>query len=157
MEGNSTSVLQIAVEPSGDTLPHFHEFVHALVVRRLRATTAQSVATAATELLDNAMAYATMASDIKLAIAMDTLRVQITVSNETVGTRIRLLERRIEELKHDPEGAYMQEMRRLTGTDGARTSARSMMGLARVRHEARMDLSLEVEGSRVTLVASRRR
>ena len=144
-----TSVIRLALEPAGDTLPNFHDFLLGLLKRRVRPATAQNVATAATELLDNAMAYATMASDIVLEISMDTLHMYIEVSNDTVASRVRVLREQVERLQAAPEETYMEEMRRSMAPRGPR----SMMGLARVRHEAQMELSLRVSGDRVHLEA----
>lgn len=148
-----TSLLRVAIEPSGDNLPDFHTFVLGLISRRLRPTRAQQVAATATELLDNAMAYATMAQDIVVEVLIDTLGVFIEVSNDTVPSRIRVLEQRVGELQEAAEEVYVEEMRRSMAPRGPR----SMMGLARIRHEAKMDLSLRVEGDRVTVVAQGRR
>jgi hypothetical protein len=63
--------------------------------------------------------------------------------------RIDMLTTHVRKLESNPEQTYTSEMERSTLAGGRR----SMLGLARIRHEAEMQLELHLDGLDVAICA----
>jgi hypothetical protein len=107
-------------------------------------------ALAAHELVQNAVANAT-SGDIELELSLDaaTGQVVVSVSNRARADEIALLNLRVARAAAlaDPLDAYVEALREAP-------HARGGIGLARIRFEAALDLSLDVRGDRVTVHAA---
>jgi two-component sensor histidine kinase len=110
----------------------------------------EQLSLAAHELAQNAVTHAA-SGDIELELSLDagTGRVVISVSNRAHADEIALLRLRLARAAAlaDPLDAYVAAMRE-------DPHARGGLGLARIRFEAALDLSLEVRGDRVTIHAT---
>lgn len=73
----------------------------------------------------------------------------VRVSNDAVQVRIDMLRSHLERLGRDPEGAFLEEMKRSMG-GGA---GRAMLGLARIVHECKLTLEVHIDGSRIAMAA----
>jgi hypothetical protein len=108
------------------------------------------VALAVHELMQNAIPQAG-GEDIELTLQVDPTadRVEVAVSNPCGDQAYRELLGRLEGLNSEPDAlrSYLQAMSEVPVT------ARGGLGLARVRFEAQLDLSVTREGRRVTVLA----
>ncbi|GEM_PF-1740748 len=146
----ATPLLQFTCQPGTDVLEVAHQFIESLAGASFRPGLASRIAIASYELLANALAYGSLGRDIQFELLDLGDRVAVRVSNEAVRSRIELLVERVGRLQKDPQAVFLEEMRRYA-TQGIQ---RAMLGLARVRHEAAMNLDCEHAGGRVTVSAS---
>jgi anti-sigma regulatory factor (Ser/Thr protein kinase) len=108
------------------------------------------VALAVHELMQNAIPQARGAEvDLTLQVDVPGDRVQITVSNPCSDDAYRELLGRLEQLNAEPDAlrGYLKAMQE------SPTAHRGGLGLARVRFEAQLDLTVIREGQRVTILA----
>ena len=143
-------MLQFTCQPGTDVLEVAHQFIEALAGASFRAGLAARLTIASYELLANALAYGSLGRDVQFELVDLGDSVAVRVSNEAVGARLDLLVERVGRLQRDPQAVFLEEMRRYA-TQGIQ---RAMLGLARVRHEAAMNLDCQRSGSRVTVSAS---
>jgi two-component sensor histidine kinase len=116
------------------------------------------VAMTAHELLENAAKYATD-GQARLHVEVggdagseqDAIGVRITLTNNAAPDHINELRAALQEmeLENDPMAHYFALMRR-----NAKLGSVSRLGLARVRAEGDMRLTLRIDGQSVTIVAS---
>ena len=101
------------------------------------------------ELLENASKFGSITGEISFEVRQDRSgNVLIMVGNRAIESRRRLLLERVEYLrKTKPQEAYEQAMKDAL-------AGRAMLGLARVRCEAGMDLEALVEGDKISVTAS---
>lgn len=129
------------------------EFTHAFVVAytrsRFRGTLAQPLGLAAYELLGNALKYGSVVGEVVFQVLETPKSVAVRVTNEAVQVRVDMLCSHLERVNKDPEGAFLEEMRRSV----AGGIPRPMLGLARVVHEAKLPLDVYLAGGRVTVQA----
>jgi hypothetical protein len=144
------SLIRFACEPGSNLLEDVHQFVEAYLKLRFRPSVAQRVSLAAYELFSNALDYGSVSSEVVFEVLERADRVEVRVTNDAIRARLEMLTDRVNRLRDDPEATFVEEMRRYVGGG----VSRAMLGLARVRHEAQMDLDLTVEDSRVVVVAS---
>lgn len=144
-----TLLVRLVLEPDRDLVSPVHDFLNTYVNKRFRLGVRDKVLVATNELLSNALSYASMASDVVYELLLDERNVIIEVENEVIPTRLDMLRAHLERLDADPEAAYMEELQRSLSSDALR---RAHLGLARVVHEAEMDLKLEMRGSRRILL-----
>ena len=71
------------------------------------------------------------------------------VQNTTVLARIEMLTTQLKRLENAPDQVYATELERSTQGGGRR----SMLGLARIRHEAEMQIDVSLDGLDVTVRA----
>jgi hypothetical protein len=110
------------------------------------------VSLAVHELLENAAKYAT-GDSTGLQVHFDAhgAAASIKLTNQTTAAHISRLQECIAEIQSsdEPFELYQKLMRRTYGIQ-----EESGLGLARIRAEGELDLSLEVDGNNVTIVAS---
>jgi hypothetical protein len=110
------------------------------------------VSLAVHELLENAAKYATGGSTgLHVHFDADGPAASIKLTNHTTPEHISRLQECINEIQSsdEPFELYQRLMRRTFGIQ-----EESGLGLARIRAEGELNLSLEVDGSMVTIVAS---
>jgi hypothetical protein len=115
------------------------------------------VSMTAHELLENGAKYA-VGRRATLRVVLEELEgggasAHIALTNETTPEHVERLKVRIAEITRaeDPFGLYQALMRR-----SSKLRDESGLGLARIRAEGEMNLGLEVDGTRVTIVAQAR-
>jgi hypothetical protein len=142
-------VLVSVVATSQDALEYTHAFVAAYCRQRFRAATAEALAVAAHELLENALNYGSVSGQVLFEIVERPGSAAVRVTNDTIPARLEMLRAHIEKLAVNPEAVMLEEMKRSMGT----SRVRPMLGLARVVQEAGLALELYVTNSRVTVLA----
>lgn len=142
-------VLVSVVTTSQDALEYTHAFVAAYCRQRFRAATAEGLAVAAHELLENALNYGSVSGQVLFEIIERLGSAAVRVTNDTIPARLEMLRTHIERLALNPEAVMIEEMKRSMGA----SRTRPMLGLARVVQEAGLALELYVASSRVTVLA----
>lgn len=150
LEDNQQCLLRVCCEPGSDVLDELETFASAYLKQRFRPSIAQAVATASYELCSNAISYASVATDVIFEIWSSASAIEVVVQNEAVPARVDVLQQMATRIRANPEEAYLEELRRSM----AGKMPRAMLGLARVVHEAAMDLDIQVDGRRVKVTAS---
>jgi two-component sensor histidine kinase len=110
------------------------------------------VSLAVHELLENAAKYAVGdTTDLTVHFESGGAGAHIRLTNHTTPERLERLRTFVSEIQSSdsPLLLYHSMMRRTLGVEGE-----SGLGLARIRAEGGLDLSLEIEGNKVTVVAS---
>ncbi len=110
------------------------------------------VSLAVHELLENAAKYATGgATGLSVHFESSGSAASIKLTNETTPEHIARLRECVAEIQasDEPFALYQRLMRRTCGIQ-----AESGLGLARIRAEGELNLSLQIDGSVVTIVAS---
>ena len=130
-------------------LEQFLPFVNSYARGRFSNSIAERVTLATNELLDNALRYGSLAREFSYRLELSSAAIAVTVRNSTVQTRIDMLVAQLKRLETTPDQVYASELERSAMNSGRR----SMLGLARVRHEAEMQLELALEGNDVSLRA----
>jgi hypothetical protein len=144
-----TLLLHIRLETSPQFLPQLGEFTAGYTRFRFQPRTAEKLALASYELIENAISYGSISGDVVYTLHDADQYIEVCVANDSSPGRLSNLRTRLDRIRVDPEQAFQEEMSRsVTGSGG-----RAALGLARICHEAQMDLELEVEGNRVTLRA----
>jgi hypothetical protein len=149
-KGEAESLIRFSCEPGSNLLEDVHQFVDAYAKLRFRPSVAQRVSLAAYELFSNALSYGSVSSEVVFEVLEKGGLVLIRVQNDAIRARLEMLGDRVKRLERDPEATFVEEMRRYVGGG----VSRAMLGLARVRHEAQMDLDVVVADSRVVVTAS---
>jgi hypothetical protein len=149
---DSTCLFRVRVVPGSSILNDVRAFIGAYVRSRFTIQAADRIEIALQELLENAMKYGSLSSDVVVELHEpgELTCIELRVGNAAVGARLKMLADRIEELKSsNPEDAYRAALLKMASGP----SSRSMLGLARIRHEARMELEAYIQGSQVTVIA----
>ena len=110
------------------------------------------VSLAVHELLENAAKYAVGdKTDLTIHFESNGAGTNIKLTNQTTPERLARLRAFVSEIQSsdDPLALYQSMMRRTLGLQ-----EESGLGLVRIRAEGELDLSLEIEGTLVTVVAS---
>jgi hypothetical protein len=139
----------VSIVTAQDALEYTHAFVAAFCRHRFRVTVAEALTVAAHELLENAINYGSVSSQVLFEIVERAGSAAVRVTNETIPARLEMLRTHVERLAVNPEAVMVDEMKRSMGS--GRT--RPMLGLARVVQEAGLGLELYVIGARVTVLA----
>jgi hypothetical protein len=143
--------VRIVSEAGGDPAEPLRAFISSYTASRYSPQLAQRVTIAAYELLVNGLSYCSVAKEVAFELREGADNVEVMVSNHAVSARIEMLRAQLARLEVDAAGTYEDAMRRsLIG--GVQ---RSMLGLARVVHEARMTLHVDEEQQRVGVVVMR--
>lgn len=143
------TLFKVRCDVGSDLLTPIHAFVEAFASKRFRPNLAQAIALATHELLENALAYGSVSGDVTFELFDHGNQLLLEVENDAVGPRIASLKGRVEALKVNPEATYLEEMQRAMSGRGVRAT----LGLARICHEAKMQLEVEVEDKRVRVLA----
>jgi hypothetical protein len=142
-------LVRLMFTPGSSPLEATHAFLSTYTAERLSPSVSQRVCLAAYELLANATNYAILGSDVVLEIVERLGRVQVRASNKTIPARVTMLKQQLDKIRANPEDTFTSELKRsLTGG-----VSRPMLGLARIAHEAGLELELELAGDRVTVTA----
>ncbi len=147
---STNALIHVTWDASPD-LEQFLSFISAYTKGRFSSSLAERVTLASTELLDNAVRYGSLARDFTYRLAVEGAEVVVSMQNTTVRTRIDMLTAQLRRLDTAPEKVYASELERSMTSSGGR---RSMLGLARIRHEAEMTIDLDIEINEVTVRAS---
>jgi hypothetical protein len=145
----SVPLIHVTWDASPD-LEQFLSFISAYTKGRFSNSLAERVTLASTELLDNAVRYGSLARDFTYQLAVDAARVVVSAQNTTVPARIDMLTAQLRRLESTPDRVYAAELERSMGAGAGR---RSMLGLARIRHEAEMRIELDLDHTNVTVRA----
>ena len=145
----STALINVSWDSSPD-LEQFLAFISAYSKGRFSASLAERITLASTELLDNAVRYGSLARDFSYHLDADGSKATVCVRNTTVRARIDMLTAQLRRLEASPEQVYAAELERSLAPGAGR---RSMLGLARIRHEAEMKLELDAQGTEVSVLA----
>lgn len=142
-------LLHIRLETSPQLLQQVGDFVGAYSKYRFQPRTAERIALASYELIENGVSYGSVSGDVIYSLAETERYVEIRVENDSSAGRLTNLRAQLERIRVDPEKAFLDEMgRSVTGAGG-----RANLGLARICHEGQMDLEFEVDGNRVSMCA----
>ncbi len=112
---------------------------------------ADKISLAVSELLENAVKYTSKNEiDVNLRIITENKQIEVTVSNGLTEEQRKTLEKEIKEINTGtPLEAYLNKMRQAT----TRTDGKSGLGLARIRHDANAELSMEMKDTLVIMKA----
>jgi hypothetical protein len=146
-------LVRVLCSPGSDALEGTHQFLNGYTKSRFTTQIAQRLSVAAYELLANALNYSSMADEVTVELMELQDCAAIRVANETISPRISMLNDHVGKIRANAEGTLVEEMRRSV----AGGPVRPMLGLARVVHEASMQLDVVVQGLRVSLTASCRK
>jgi hypothetical protein len=144
----SRPLIQVSWDSSPD-LEEFQRFINTYARNRFSNSIAERVTLASNELLDNAVRYGSLAREFSYSLSLEPSRLSVSVHNSTVLTRIEMLTAHLQRLQASAQQVYVAELERSTSGGGRR----SMLGLARIRHEAEMPLELALDGLDVTVRA----
>lgn len=147
------SLLRVLCTPGSDSLEALHRFMADYAATRFLPQVSQRVSVSAYELTANALSYSSMSSEVCVEVFELPDAAAVRVTNETIGPRISMLTDHVAKLRLGAEQVLVEEMRRSV----AGGPVRPMLGLARVMHEANMQLDFVVKEQRVTLTASCRK
>jgi len=145
-----SSLINVTWDSSPD-VEQFLAFISAYTRGRFSASLAERLTLASTELLDNAVRYGSLARDFTYRLEVDDNRAVVCVQNTTVRARVDMLTAQLRRLEASAEQVYAAELERSMAPGAGR---RSMLGLARICHEAELKLSLDVDGNEVSVRAS---
>jgi hypothetical protein len=144
----ASTLIQVTWDQSPD-LERFLGFINAYAKGRFSASLSERVTLASTELLDNAVRYGSLARDFSYRLELHETQISVCVQNTTVRTRIDMLTTQLRRLETTPDQVYASELERSMLSGGRR----SMLGLARIRHEAEMQIEVSVNDNDVTVRA----
>jgi hypothetical protein len=144
-------ILRVVCEAGSNILEPTHLYVTTLSKVRFRPTIAEKVSLACWELFSNALSYGSIRRPVILEVCDLRTAVELRVSNESIAARCQMLEQRIQQLKTDAKGTYLEEMRR--SVSGG--MPRATLGLARVVHEGKMELSCSIVNQSRVIVSAR--
>ena len=148
----STNLLSVVLPKNHDLLGPLRDLAGALCKARYTALVAQRVGLAAHELVENALLYGSLSEEVLLEIRVDNedRTISVVVTNATTPIRARSVAEHVARLRQKGTSAdALAEMMAIS----AKTGTRSQLGLARVQHEARMEISVESRGDRVRIEA----
>jgi hypothetical protein len=146
-------LIRVMCSPGSDSLDCTHEFLSSYAKGRFRQQIAQRLSVAGYELLANALNYSSMAEEVMVELMELPDFAAVRVANETIAPRISMLTEHVAKIRTNAEATLVDEMRRSV----AGGPVRPMLGLARVVHEASMQLDVVVEERRVIMTASCRK
>jgi hypothetical protein len=143
------TVVEIRSRCHDDVVEYTHAFAAAYARSRFRSAVVQPLSVASYELLSNAVSYGSAAGEIVFQFLEAPQSVGVRVSNDAVQVRLDMLRSHLDRISRDPEGAFLEEMKRSVG-GGA---ARPMLGLARIVHECKLVLDVHIDGSHLAIAA----
>ena len=141
-------LIRVAFEAGGE-INGFLGFVTEYGGQRFAPTVAERIALASNELIENAIRYGSVAQEVGYTLELHPDYVEVAVTNKTVAARLEMLNEHVRRLERNAENVYAAEIGRSLGT----SARRSMLGLARIRHEGGMSLHVSANGTEVTVRA----
>jgi hypothetical protein len=149
--GSVKSLIRVTCDAGANPTEQLLAFLTSYASVRYPAHLAQRVSVAAYELIENGLSYGSVANEVVFEMLQDDAMIELAVTNHAVPARISRLREQVARLKVDAATAYAEEMKR--SLQGG--IQRSMLGLARVVHEARMELSVEESAQGRVVVSAR--
>jgi anti-sigma regulatory factor (Ser/Thr protein kinase) len=150
-QANRPIYLMLRMKPPWVFVDEIRRFVESFCACACPGQTREAqVALAVHELMQNAIPHAAGESvDLTLQVDPVADRIEITVSNPATPEQYRDLEARLRRINGEPDPlqSYLRAM------SEAPMNQRGGLGLARVRFEAQLDLSITHEGNRITVLA----
>ncbi len=143
-------LLRLVVASGSSMNEEIHRFIHAFCRSRYRTSIAERFGTAGYELFVNALEYGTISRPVVMELREQAGQIELSVNNEAIPARLRMLEERLKVIRRDPKSAYLEEMRR--SVNGG--YPRAMLGLVRIAHEVGLLPQLKVDQPRITVSVS---
>lgn len=142
--------LHLVLQPDLGVVSTIRRFTAELYQRVLDRGLASRLALATHEVLENALSYGNSETELRIDIEGD--EVHLRTWNHADPTRIAAIKHGIDDLMAapDPEAYYQQQI----VVSYQRTDGGSGLGLARIRNEADMSLSYEIDRDRVCIRAT---
>jgi anti-sigma regulatory factor (Ser/Thr protein kinase) len=150
--GNQAVYLTLRMRPPWVFIDEIRRFVESFCACACPHENREAqLALAVHELMQNAIA-SSHDEDVELTLEVDPPvdRVAVTVSNHGTEQEYQALRERIERMNHEPD-ALKHYLKAMTETP---VSSRGGLGLARVRFEAQLELSVARSGGRMSVFAS---
>jgi hypothetical protein len=144
----SETLMLVSVNPSMQTIDALRTFVTVYMTRRISRQTADKIGTACHELLENAVRYNVSASEIGFEIRKGK-SIEIRVTNACTEESRKTLHGRIAEIETGNAARLYQDALRMNVLGGKAP----MLGLVRIRHEARMTLEAIDERGKILMCA----
>jgi hypothetical protein len=142
-------LFQIRLETSPQLLGQVVDFISSYAKFRFQPKTAEQIALASNELIENAVSYGSVSNDIVFSLVESKRQIEVRVVNVTSAGRLSNLRAQLEKICVDPEKVYQEELgRSVTGAGG-----RAALGLARICFEGQLGLVFDVDGYSVTMCA----
>ncbi len=142
-------LFQIRLETSPQLISQVGAFISSYAKYRFQPRTAEPIALASNELIENAVSYGSVSGDILFSLVESKRQIEVQVVNVTSAGRLSNLRAQLEKICVDPERVYQEEM----GRSVAGTGGRAALGLARICFEGQMGLMFDVDGYNVTMCA----
>jgi len=143
-------LVTVVCDAGSNVLEATHSFLTAYAASRMRSHVVQRLSVAAYELLANALNYGSVTGDVVIEFFHARSVATIRVSNDAIPARIQKLAEHAARVQENAANAFVEEMRRSV----AGGMPHPMLGLARLVHEARLMLDVNVEDRRVVVSAS---
>lgn len=156
MSGMPQTVALVRWPVEWEALEDMQTFASRFAARRFASDLGDRARIASHELLENAVRYATAGSEVEYEVRDVGSGFEIRVTNAAVESRVALLRKRVADLADGDTGdSYRRALRRVFDqtSEQSNSGGSGGLGLLRVRHEAAVDISIEVESKRVTVVA----
>jgi hypothetical protein len=142
--------LHLVLQPDVGQVSTIRRFTAELYQRVLDRGLASRLALATHEVLENAMSYGS-GNQTELRIDIEGDDINLRTWNKADPKRIEAIKKNVDDVMaaNDPDAYYLEQLLvTATRTDG------SGLGLARIRNEAEMQLSYEIEQDRVCIRAT---
>lgn len=149
MAGPAKSLVRVACDAGGTPTELLLEFLSKYTSQRYPGQLGQRLPVAAYELIENGIQYGSVAREVVFEMLERDGWVELRVNNHAVAARISRLREQIAKIAADPSKAYAEAMQR------SMSGGKPMLGLARISHECRMELSLEEGSADEVLVVAR--
>jgi hypothetical protein len=146
-------VLRVLLTSGQGPLEGTLRFIAAYLRCRYSQRSAERIAVAVYELVSNGVDYARVGTNVTVEIRVGRDEIVALVSNVAIEARLDMLRHQLDLLTTDPMETYKSEMTASLEANGARAK----LGLARICHEAKLELRVHVDAERVTIAASCRR
>jgi len=147
--GPAKSLVRVACDAGGTPTELLLEFLSKYTAQRYPGQLGQRLPVAAYELIENGIQYGSVAREVVFEMLERDDLVELRVTNHAVAARISRLREQIDKLATDPSKAYAEAMQR------SMNGGKPMLGLSRISHECRMELTLEEGHAGEVLVVAR--
>ena len=104
--------VRVVCTPGSNMLEYTHTFLSAYAATHYRPQIAQRISVAVYELLENAMNYGGISSEIVLELSDSPGSACVRVSNESIAARISMLTAHVARVHSNAEATFMEEMKR---------------------------------------------